>query len=371
MRAPRASALLLLLAVAAAGLAPAHAGDGAVVRVPVPDAGADARDAALRAALAALLVRRTGDRAVAERPEVRAVLERAAGLVQAYRYLRVPAPEAPQGAAAEAEPPAEAALALEVRFDAEAVERLLAELGLAVWPQPPPTLLAWIVIDDGRERSLLTDEGPGALRALAAETAAARGVSLLLPLWDVEDLSRVEIADLWGGFWDRILAASARYATAAALLGRVRPDRRGRWHGRWSVRLAGAAAPMGWTVETATLAGQIEAGLDGALDLMAARLARPAAALPEDVVAVRVEGVADLDGYARALARLESLPGVTAVQVTAVEGAALALAVRARGGRARLLEALRSAPGLELAATGRGATGPDTAAGGLRIRLRP
>ena len=354
-------ALLLALMPPAAGAG--TAGADPVVRVPVADTGAAARDAALRQALAMALVRHTGDRAVTEREAVRAALARAAAYVRAYRYLRGPPSAGGEGTA---EPAGEAPpLALEVQLDGEALERLVARLGLAVWPRPAPALLAWVAVDEGGRRTLLTDAGSGALAAPMREAAGARGVPFLLPLGDVEDLARLEVADVWGGFWDRVLAASARYAPAAVLLGRVRPVRSGAWHGRWAVRVGGGA-PVAWEAETPDLGGQLAAAVDTAVDVMAARLTRPPEVLPEGAVVVVVEGVDGLEAYARALDALGRLPGVTGVQVAAAEGTRLRLQVQARGGRPALAEALAGADLLEPVAETPPAAGVD-----LHLRLRP
>lgn len=355
--------LLALVPLAAAG--GTGAGGDPVVRVPVAGTGAAARDAALRQALAMALVRRTGDRTVTEREAVRAALARAAAYVRAYRYLREPPPSAGEAAGA-TEPAGEAPpLALEVRLDGEALERLVAGLGLAVWPRPAPALLAWVVVDEGGRRTLLTDAASARLAAPMREAAAARGIPLLLPLGDVEDLARVEVADVWGGFWDRVLAASARYAPAAVLLGRVRATRGGVWQGRWTVRV-GEGAPVAWEAETPELDAQLAAAVDTAVDVMAARLTRPPAALPEGAVVVLVEGVASLEAYARVLEALGRLPGVTSLQVAAAEGTRLRLQVQARGGRPALAEALAGADLLEPVAEAPPAAGVD-----LHLRLRP
>src|SRR5258706_15949695 len=62
-----------------------------------------------------------------------------------------------------------------------------------------------------------------AVRKELLAVADERGLPVTLPLLDVQDLRAVTFADVWGGFEDRVAAASARYRADALLIGRVRP----------------------------------------------------------------------------------------------------------------------------------------------------
>ena len=42
------------------------------------------------------------------------------------------------------------------------------------------------------------------------ERSAERAVPIILPLLDLEDQSVISAAEIWGGFSDRVIAASAR-----------------------------------------------------------------------------------------------------------------------------------------------------------------
>ena len=56
------------------------------------------------------------------------------------------------------------------------------------------------------------------------EIAEKRGLPLAFPLLDTEDLQSVTFSDIWGGFDERIIAASKRYGANSILIGRVRPS---------------------------------------------------------------------------------------------------------------------------------------------------
>ena len=98
-----------------------------------------------------------------------------------------------------------------------AVLGLIRDAGLPVWRANRPTVVAWVVLDDGSERRILGAESTHpAIEALRSR-ARERGVPLRLPLLDLQDLSAVSFTDVWGGFEEGIVAASARYRADAAI----------------------------------------------------------------------------------------------------------------------------------------------------------
>ena len=110
---------------------------------------------------------------------------------------------------------------------------------MPVWGPERPLTLVWIAVDDGvGGRALLganeaaqfgtptTPQRAELLTTVRADVVAAadeRGLPIAWPLLDLEDLNAVTFTDVWGGFDDRIVAASTRYRADAVLIGRVRP----------------------------------------------------------------------------------------------------------------------------------------------------
>ena len=110
---------------------------------------------------------------------------------------------------------------------------------MPVWGPERPLTLLWVAVDDGvGGRALLganettelgaptTPQMTALLTTVREEIVAAadeRGLPIAWPLLDLEDLNAVTFTDVWGGFEDRIVAASTRYRADAVLIGRVRP----------------------------------------------------------------------------------------------------------------------------------------------------
>ncbi len=128
----------------------------------------------------------------------------------------------------------------QVEFYPTQVDDALESLGYPVWGAERPLTLLWIAIDAGDgERVLLSDSGIGdtaggvGLRPETVELAEAvrteietvadqRGLPIRFPLFDLEDMTSMTSADIWGGFVEQVQRASARYGADAILIGRIR-----------------------------------------------------------------------------------------------------------------------------------------------------
>jgi hypothetical protein len=163
------------------------------------------------------------------------------------------------------------------------------------------------------------------VREEIAAAADERGLPIAWPLLDLQDMGAVTFLDVWGGFEDGILAASARYRADAVLIGRVRPGVLGtevEWlfvHG----------------VERRPLAvGGVRDGLDAAADRYAADLATVGGA---SSTLLSVRGVRSPADYGRVVSYLERQSILQSVDVESLENDTLTLRVTARGD-ARVLE---------------------------------
>jgi uncharacterized protein len=311
-------ALTLLLA----GFA-VRAGDAAAATFPdlyrvtvKPDpAAADRRRAAIGTAMAQLLVRVTGRRDAAADPALEPLIADADSYRQSYGLDR-------QGRA-------------QVGFVASRVEQALTSLNMPVWGAERPLTVVWLAVDDGAgNRALLgandDAESTGAttpemneqlamLRTALTAAAGERGLPIALPLLDLEDLTAVTFADVWGGFDDRIVAASTRYRADAVLIGRLRPGFVGpavQW-----LLVAGG--------ERRALAGvELRDGIDAAADKFASELAT-VGGLRSALLTVR--DVATPTDYGRVISYLERQSVLQSVDVDGMENGVLTVRVASRG----------------------------------------
>lgn len=332
------------IAVAAAWAAPGWAATFAnlyTVTVPRDPAAADQRTAATQAAMARLMIRVTGNRNAPLDPALQEMITAPDPFLASYGSDREGRPL--------------------VGFRRGQVERALTDLGLPVWVPERPLTLLWVAVDDGAGgRALLgsatealdlgsqtTPQMTELLKTVRAEIAAVadeRGLPIAWPLLDLQDLNAVTFTDVWGGFEDRIVAASARYRADAVLIGRVRP-------GLFGVEVEWLFV-HGLERQGLPVAG-VGDGLHAAADRYAAELSTVGNA---SVALLTVLDVSTPAQYGRVMSYLEGQSALESVDVDSYSNGTLSLRVAARGD-ARVLERVLALGGVLRPAGATGSTG--------------
>lgn len=277
-------------------------------QVEVADKGDAAREAALRKALLKVLIKVSGEKDLARNPRLADTLKSADRFVQQYRYIDDNAQS-------------EQSLILWAQFDPIEVNKRLEAAGLPVWGRTRPTVVAWIAVEGADGRTLVGTDDQSGISAALQKRALERGVPVLIPLLDLEDRTQVDVTDLWGGFRGKIIQASARYGSEAVLVGRAYRKLPTLWEVRWILFLGDA--PHQWTTQGPDLKILMGDGIDDLTDLLVDRFVKSTAGVNTTgqtrMVAFSVTGIHSLEDYARALRYLQSLDGVSRVEVTRVE----------------------------------------------------
>ena len=273
----------------------------------VPDQTRSERGLAMSAALAEVVTKVSGRRDARLQPKVAQAIRRPAQLLQQYRYRALP--EDRQGELIPGEDPQR----VYFHFDKKAVDRLLRDSGLPVWGATRPAVLAWLAVEDGGRRYLLGADSPDVLRQLVAREAKRRGLSLLLPLLDLQDQRQVSFADVWGRFRDPVLQASQRYRPEAVLMGRLLRTVGGEWLAEWWI-VEGKDSER-WRANGALPAEVLEEGMAGAVSWLAQRYAPLEGSSEAGHLWVTVDAVRSLADFARVEGYLRSLQQVAHVRV--------------------------------------------------------
>ncbi|MDR9828809.1 DUF2066 domain-containing protein [Vibrio sp. FNV 38] len=107
-------------------------------------------------------------------------------------------------------------------FSEPRVRALLTQAELPYWPAQRKTVLVWLVEEEAAQRMISWDYADTQYMATLRDSAQARGLPLTFPLGDFEDITSIEVSDVWGGFEDVIEQSSQRYPADAVLV--VRND---------------------------------------------------------------------------------------------------------------------------------------------------
>lgn len=308
------------------------------VEVPY-DAEDPDRKNAYRTALDQVLIRITGTTAAAESPELAELFPNPARYVSQYR-------SGPDNSVI-------------VSLDGPAIEKVLRQSGAMVWGSERPLTLIWLAVDWGQgEREIVAADDarslPGAgrsidrnrlLRERVDEVANLRGVPVVFPLLDTQDLESINFSDIWGGFDDRVLDASLRYGATSVLVGRIKADEVQGLGNRWTWYLDNERLDWGGEPEEV-------------VNLMADSLALQYAFRgnePLDAIRLSISGINSVVAYGEVQRLVENLAAIDAHLVESVEGDKIIYEVQVQGGAERLQRALEQSRLLEpIAATERG-----------------
>jgi hypothetical protein len=263
------------------------------------------RDAALKLALRDVLVRVTGNTNSVNEPAALALLKQPGRFVEQFRFLDAPAPA----------PGTAQQLRLWVQFDGVALAREIRRAGLPYWGRERPDVLVWLAVDDRGQRYLVAENAQTVAAGALYQAASHRGLPLTVPLMDLQDQRAVQFTDVWGGFTGSVEAASQRYRPQIILLGKLERSRGSSgWRTDWT--LLGNGSKQSWTSHANGLVAGVDQGIAEAAEWLAVRYAVVAA--DESVRTLVVEGVRNLEDYARVSKYLASLAPVERAQVARV-----------------------------------------------------
>ena len=278
----------------------------------------DAQNTAYRDALREVLVRITGSGAATDPEQLDLLFPNPARFVRQYR------------------PGADDSLI--VSLDGPAIERVLEQAGQPVWGADRPLTVVWLAVDWGLgDREIVAADDPDLLpgdrrivernrmmREQVQEVASLRGIPIVFPLLDLEDLQSIQFVDIWGGFDETLLEASARYEAPSVLVGRIRPN--DLQPPRWTWYYEGQR--FGWPGEIGAAIGQLA-------DALAARDSIRGDQEVE-TVEVTISGVESVRAYGEVQRYMRELRVVENVTLKSAAADRLVYSAEVRGGAERL-----------------------------------
>ncbi len=171
------------------------------------------RNAAARATLGEVIVRVSGQRSALDHPAVKAVLPKAQNYLFGFSYKSSSEKIAVDGKTFPA-------VGLQLNYEPQAIEQLLRDSQLPLWPAIRPKVLVWLVAKEPAGLRLVPELID--LQAMQLQ-AQYRGLPLSFPKMDLEDSLSLTADDLWALDIEKIKTASLRYKADAILIGRYTP----------------------------------------------------------------------------------------------------------------------------------------------------
>ncbi|MEM7209138.1 MAG: DUF2066 domain-containing protein [Pseudomonadota bacterium] len=303
-----------------------------------------------RLALESVLVKLTGDGAVATLPQLANLMRNAQVHVAQYRYVALPGVDESktnQAQAQQADEGSESGSAsvtisepthiLEVNFAQSSLNRALNEIGLPLWGAERPETLLWLAVQETGRRYILSGGATNAVRDALNEVAEKRALPILLPLMDLQDQGTVNFTDVHGGFSGRVQDASSRYGVDTVMTGSLRQAASG-WTSSWVLYRNNTLYE--WQGRGSNINDVIGVGMEGLANQLASSFSIAVNYAESSILRVRVDGIDSLDDYARVLAYLSGLAVVEKVDVALVESEVSHFILSTLGGVADLRDAV-------------------------------
>lgn len=293
------------------------------------------RNVAMQQALSQVLVKLSGDRTLVENARVKAKLAQAEKFVEQFEYQTRPH---------------DGQRLLVVSFDEEAIKQLLQDFGIAQWSNARPTLLVWIVLDAEAKQTIINRiEQPTEANILSIE-ATTRGVPILFPIVDLEDLRTLQVTDIIVGRREAIEQVARRYNVPTTWVGHVALQDE-TWKGQWHLLIG--TEQFSWQSTANTLPAVLTKGIHETVDKVVKR-AIVFATTPaentdgggldlqavEETFTLKINSLPSLDDYARVRDYLHSLDIIADLQIQQMQPGQATFRITVKGGKTALARAL-------------------------------
>ena len=296
--------------------------------VPVSSQTQQERDQVLQQAFAQVLVKISGNKLTLENPSVKSHLNSASSLVQEFSYTPLHQPNEPKP------------YLLHLNFDVDGVNAILQEAGVPIWGEHRPLILAWLEYETpGHPAAILSGDSAQVIPALLKQDANRRGVPLMFPAMDIQDIGQVTINDITSMNIAKLTNAATRYGSDAILIGHIVQDPN-QINTQW--KLVMGQDQWGWNVTGKLLPDVLIALTDHMADALAARYATVVTQNVQTKIALKVTNITHEDDFPRVMNYLKHQAAVADVSVVQVVDDAVILNVNVRGNQASFTQSILS-----------------------------
>lgn len=222
---------------------------------------------------------------------------------------------------------------LALAFDRGQIRNLLTQANATLWREDRPSVLVWLVKDANRNRDIVWEQSGSALTPQLKRAADQRGVPVMMPVGDFEDMTAINIPDLWGGFIQPIAGASARYQPDAVLIVRLRQSATANVQVGWQLFTDAPEQLVSSQIKPAegrvsgSPADALQQMMDQVADTLADKYAVPLGGAASDAFAIEVANIRTTKDFFALERLLTNLTSVASVNASRVKGDTVTFAV--------------------------------------------
>lgn len=253
------------------------------------------------------LIRVVGSSQILGNPLIDEARNKVLKFISQFRYRELPEGfQQPVVVAGQKEPEMFTNL-LWIKFDVQAMNKLLKNSNLPVWGKQRPATLVWIAVRDGGNRYILKQGDKSPIKDEIEKAAKLRGLPIRWPDYGEQERSRLSFVDIWGGFWDNILTVSRTYKKGSTLVGRYL------WVGTgWAVKwdLLADKHQQYWQINSRDLHLLSTAGIDKASDVVSVKHALFLRESGGGNFYIDIHGINSVQSYAKVMSYLQDLSSV-------------------------------------------------------------
>jgi len=273
-----------------------------------------------------ILVKVTGNREILSSPIVKQQAPKAKEMVTQFHYMN-----ADNGTRRK----------VAVYFEPAKIQEILIAADQEIWGGARPILVLWLVENDPKSEYIYTEENSPKVAALVNQIDIERGLTLTLPLLDLEDMSKISAENIRQLDLDKINTASNRYDSSLQLIGLI-----GRDFSKQQViidwYLVQDFSRRHYESSADNFPNALANGLNEGIDIVARRYIHRAASHKDQAaqVTLSVYGINDINSYAQLSDYLRNIERVQQVNVKHIGQDKVMLQISVEGGRKAFIDIL-------------------------------
>lgn len=261
---------------------------------------------ATRKAFQTVIVRMSGNASALDNPVIKKTVKDAVDYAKSTSYVTLPVLNSD-----------EEQLHLAVEFEPTLIEKALRDAGLPLWSSNRPSVLFWLVVEDGNGRRFANVDSDADLMEAVSANATRRGLAIMLPALDLEDTVAISVDDFWQLNLRKIKSAAQRYQADTLLVGRVSRLTSGNMLGKWVFEDSIQTTEFDGAGDNAYL--YVGESFDRVADELAEQYAVAPVAAENAGVLLSLTGIENFQDYARVINYLQSVAAIRHANVISID----------------------------------------------------